>query len=215
MIYPHQLFQEISDDWIFNRDFPKEIPAHEWIARIHTTLEKFFNAYGDKTRVFPDIPPQLFIKGDVYIDKNVSLPPYGYIEGPTYIGDNCILRPGVYIRGDVIVGNNCILGNSCEFKNSLLLDHVQVPHFNYVGDSILGSHSHLGAGCILSNLRFDRKIVNMKTVSGEKYPTGLKKLGAILGDYAKAGCNSVLQPGTCLFPHAKVYPCESFSGTRI
>lgn len=214
MIYPHQLFQEISGDWIFNKDFPLEIPVHEWITRIPATLKNFFNNYRNKTHILSNIPPQLFIKGDVHIGENASLPPYGYIEGPTYIGNNCVLRPGIYIRGNVIIGNDCTLGNSCEFKNSLLLDHVQVPHFNYVGDSILGSHSHLGAGCILSNLRFDRQNINMRNISGEKYPTRLKKLGAILGDYAEAGCNSVLQPGTCLFPHTKVYPCESFSGTR-
>ncbi len=214
MIYPNQLFKNIPASWIFRDNFSLEIPVHEWLPKINTALTIFFSQYSPKQRIFSEIPPQVFIKGDVYIGKNVSLPPFGYIEGPTYIDDHCVLRPGVYIRGNVIVGSHCTLGNSCEFKNSLLLDHVQVPHFNYVGDSILGSYSHLGAGCILSNLRFDRQPVNMRTISGEKYNTGLKKLGAILGDYAEAGCNAVLQPGTCLFPNQKVYPCESFSGTR-
>ena len=178
-------------------------------------MNDFFKKTSKDARIFSEVPAQLYLKGDVYIGKNVSLPPYGYIEGPAYIGDNCVLRPSVYIRGNVIAWSDCVLGNSCEFKNALLLDHVQVPHFNYVGDSILGSHAHLGAGCILSNLRFDRQPVRMKDIDGQRFETGLKKLGGLLGDYAEAGCNAVLQPGACLFPNTKVFPCEAFGGTRI
>lgn len=214
MIYASQLFLEIENSWIFKNDFNLEFPVYEWLPGIAVALKKFFEKQPKDQCVFSEIPPQLYINGDVYIGKNVQLPPFGYIEGPAYIGEGCVLRPGVYIRGNVIAGTGCVLGNSCEFKNSLLLDHVQVPHFNYVGDSILGSHAHLGAGCILSNLRFDRQPVCMRDTAGIKFPTGLKKLGGILGDYAEAGCNSVLQPGACLLPHTKIFPCESFNGTR-
>ena len=214
MIYASQLFSEIEETWIFRKDFDLESPVYEWLPNIAIALRRFFSERNAEERNFSQVPPQLYIHGDVYIGKNVQLPPFGYIEGPAYIGDECILRPGVYIRGNVIAGRGCVLGNSCEFKNALLLNHVQAPHFNYVGDSILGAHAHLGAGCILSNLRFDRQPVCMRDINGVKFQTGLKKLGGILGDYAEAGCNSVLQPGACLLPHTKVFPCESFSGTR-
>ena len=214
MIYASQLFSEIEETWVFKKEFDLEKPVYEWLPGIAVALKTFFTEKNNEERLFSNIPQQLYINGDVYIGRNVQLPPFGYIEGPTYIGDDCVLRPGVYIRGNVIAGCGCVLGNSCEFKNALLLDHVQVPHFNYVGDSILGAHAHLGAGCILSNLRFDRQPVCMRDVNDIKFPTGLKKLGGILGDYAEAGCNAVFQPGACLLPHAKVFPCESFSGTR-
>lgn len=215
MIFAKQLFQELPHNWIFSEYFSLEAPVFEWVRNISFALSDFFKKTHHDSRIFSEIPPQLYLNGDIYMGKNVCLPPYGYIEGPAYIGDNCELRPGVYIRGNFIAGTNCVLGNSCEFKNALLLDHVQVPHFNYVGDSILGSHAHLGAGCILSNLRFDRKPVCMRDATGIKFETGLKKLGGLLGDYAEAGCNAVLQPGTCLFPKTKVFPCEAFGGTRI
>jgi NDP-sugar pyrophosphorylase family protein len=132
-------------------------------------------------------------------------------KGPAYIGANTELRPGVYIRGNVIVGENCVLGNSCEYKNCLLFNNVQTPHFNYIGDSILGSHSHLGAGAILSNFRLDGQNIKVKTGS-EVIPTNLRKFGAVLGDHAQVGCNAVLQPGTVLGRNAIVYPVQSFSG---
>ena len=215
MIFAKQLFRKLPDGWIFGKYFSLEFPVFEWVRNISAALIDFFEKTPKNSRIFSELPQQLYIKGDVYIGKNVSLPPYGYIEGPAYIGDNCILRPSVYIRGNVIAWRDCVMGNSCEFKNALLLDHVQVPHFNYVGDSLLGSHAHLGAGCILSNLRFDRQSVRMRDIDGQRFETGLKKLGGLLGDNAEAGCNSVLQPGACLFPNTNVFPCESFTGTRI
>ena len=215
MIHAAQLFKDLSFVECFGEAFLTDMPVHQWVENIASGLKFFFEKHSGEKFIFSEVPAQLYIQGDVYIGKNVSLPPFGYIEGPAYIGDNCILRPGVYIRANVIAGPHCVLGNSCEFKNALLLDHVQVPHFNYVGDSVLGSYAHLGAGCILSNLRFDRQPVKMQDEQGCKYSTGLKKLGGILGDYAEAGCNAVLQPGACLFPNAKVFPCEAFRGTRI
>ncbi len=210
-----QLFQNLPVHWSFKEVFSSEQPIHTWIPLIAKELRQFFAKCKPSQRIHSELPLHLFVTGDVYIGRNVSLPSFGTIEGPAYIDDDCILRPSVYIRGNVIVGRNCVLGNSCEFKNSLLLEHVQVPHFNYVGDSILGNGAHLGAGCILSNLRLDQKPVCMQTPTGELIQTGLRKLGAVLGDGAQAGCNSVLQPGSCLFPNAVVYPCESFKGTRL
>ena len=210
-----QLFQGLPVHWSFRDVFSLEQPIHTWIPLITEALRQFFAKCEPSQRIRSKLPPHLSVTGDVYIGRNVSLPPFGTIEGPACIDDECILRPSVYIRGNVIVGRGCVLGNSCEFKNSLLLEHVQVPHFNYVGDSILGNGAHLGAGCILSNLRLDQKPVHMQTPTGEKIQTGLRKLGAVLGDGARVGCNSVLQPGSCLFPNAVVYPCESFKGTRL
>lgn len=214
MIYASQLFQSLPANGLFGDHFSLEQLVHQWVSQIRPALIQFFEQCPKDQRIFSPIPSGITLIGDVFIGKNVVLPPWGYIEGPTYIADGCQLRPNVYIRGQVIVGEGCVLGNACEFKNALLLDYVQAPHFNYVGDSILGSHAHLGAGCILSNLRFDRQTVRMQTLSGEKWDTGFKKLGSIFGDHAEAGCNAVLQPGACLFPRAKVFPCEAFRGTR-
>jgi NDP-sugar pyrophosphorylase family protein len=121
------------------------------------------------------------------------------------------LRSGCYIRENVIVGNNCVLGNSCEFKNSIIFDNAEVPHFNYVGDSILGYKAHLGAGVILSNVRLDRGDVVVD--DGKKtHTTGLRKFGAVIGDYAEIGCNSVINPGSLIGTRSIVYPLSSFGG---
>ena len=214
-IRAEQLFRCLPNHWSFKEFFLLEQPVYLWIPLISEALRQFFSDCEPSQRIHSELPPKFTVTGDVYIGRNVSLPAFGVIEGSAYIDDECVLRPGVYIRGNVIVGRRCVLGNSCEFKNSLLLEHVQAPHFNYVGDSILGNGAHLGAGCILSNLRLDQQSIRMQTPMGNFIQTGLRKLGAVLGDYAQAGCNSVLQPGSCLFPNAVVYPCESFKGTRL
>jgi UDP-N-acetylglucosamine diphosphorylase / glucose-1-phosphate thymidylyltransferase / UDP-N-acetylgalactosamine diphosphorylase / glucosamine-1-phosphate N-acetyltransferase / galactosamine-1-phosphate N-acetyltransferase len=131
--------------------------------------------------------------------------------GPIWIGANTEIRPGAYLRGNVIVGEGGVLGNACEFKNCLLLDGVQVPHFSYVGDSILGNRAHLGAGAICSNLRLDQKPIVVHAAD-QAYETGMRKLGAILGDHAEVGCNAVLNPGTILGPRALVSPAIAVSG---
>lgn len=147
---------------------------------------------------------------DVWIHKSVKLYPNVYIEGPTIIGAETEVRPGAFIRGSVLVGRSCVVGNSTELKNCILFDHVQVPHYNYVGDSILGAYAHMGAGAICSNVKSDKTPV---TVRGETpLPTGLKKFGAILGDHVEVGCNSVLNPGTVLEPYASVYPLSRVRG---
>jgi NDP-sugar pyrophosphorylase family protein len=141
----------------------------------------------------------------------VKLPVFATIIGPAWIGARAEIRPGAFIRGNVIVGEDCVLGNACEFKNCLLMDNVQVPHFNYVGDSILGNGAHLGAGVICSNLRLDQQPVVIN-VDGKSFDTGLKKLGAIIGDQAEVGCNAVLNPGALLGKRALVSPAIAFSG---
>ena len=124
-----------------------------------------------------------------------------------------MLRPGVFIRGNVIAGAGGVLGNSCEFKNCLLLERVQVPHFSYVGDSVLGNGAHLGAGVICSNLRLDQNEVPVEMPDGSRKKSGLRKLGALVGDGAEIGCNAVLNPGTVLGRRALVMPAMAFRGT--
>lgn len=157
------------------------------------------------------VPPGVHIEGQVWIDPTVKLPAYATIIGPVWIGAKTEIRPGAFIRGNVITGEGCVLGNACEFKNCLLLDGVQAPHFNYVGDSVLGNGAHLGAGVILSNLRLDQKVVGVRLPTGV-FDTGLRKFGAILGDKAEVGCNAVLNPGSILGKRALVMPTTPFSG---
>jgi len=147
---------------------------------------------------------------DVWIHKSVKLFPNVNIYGPAVICADTEVRPGAFIRGSVLVGKGCVVGNSTELKNCILFDHVQVPHYNYVGDSVLGSYAHMGAGSICSNVKSDRTLV---VVRGEhNIETGLKKFGAILGDHVEIGCNSVLNPGTVLEPYASVYPLSRVRG---
>lgn len=152
-----------------------------------------------------------FIGKDVFIGKDTIIEEGAMIKGPAWIGEGCQLRKGCYIRENVIVGNKSVIGNSCELKNAFLFDEVQVPHFNYVGDSILGFRAHLGAGVILSNVRLDRQKIMIKTAEG-KIATGLKKFGAILGDRAEIGCNAVLSPGSLIGRDSIIYPTVSWHG---
>ena len=146
----------------------------------------------------------------VLVGENVKIYPTATIEAPAIIGSGSEIRPGAYIRGNVITGKNCVLGNSSEFKNCILLDGVQVPHYNYVGDSILGNYSHTGAGTICSNLKTDGKPV---VIHGETdYDTGFRKVGAILADGADVGAGCVLNPGTVIGKNTSVYPNTSVRG---
>ena len=149
---------------------------------------------------------------DVWIAKSAKIAPSATVCGPAIIGKDTELRTGAFIRGSVIVGCGCVVGNSCELKNAILFDSVQVPHFNYVGDSILGYKSHTGAGAITSNVKSDKTLVTVKTESGV-IETGLKKFGAMLGDFVEVGCNSVLNPGTVIGRNTNIYPLSSVRGT--
>ena len=186
--------------------FPATAGPWEWLKQIGKALEAA--EFGPSEL---KIPPGVHLEGRVWLHPSVKLPAHATIIGPAYIGARTEIRPGAYIRGNVIAGENCVLGNSSEFKNCLLLDGVQAPHFNYVGDSILGNGAHLAAGVICSNLRLDQGEVVVQLPAGP-VRTGLRKFGAVLGDKAEVGCNAVLNPGTLLGPRALVMPCMSFGG---
>ena len=156
------------------------------------------------------IPEFTELKPGVLIGKDVKIANTVTIEAPAIIGHGCELRPGAYIRGNVITGSNCVLGNSSEYKNCILLDKVQTPHYNYVGDSILGNRAHTGAGTVCSNLKSDGKNI---VVHGDKdYETGLRKIGGILADGADIACGCVINPGTVVGKNTSVYPLTALRG---
>ena len=151
-------------------------------------------------------------KGEnIWIAKSAKVAPTAYISGPVIIGEETEIRHCAFIRGNAIVGNHCVVGNSTELKNVILFNNVQVPHYNYVGDSILGYRSHMGAGSITSNVKSDKKLVIVKS-GAECMETGLKKFGAMIGDNVEVGCNSVLNPGTVIGKNSNIYPQSSVRG---
>ena len=147
----------------------------------------------------------------VWIAKSAKVYPTATILAPCIIGEETEVRPGAFIRGNAIVGNKCVVGNSTELKNVILFNNVQVPHYNYVGDSVLGYKSHMGAGAVTSNVKSDKTLVVVKN-KDEHIETGLKKFGAMLGDNVEVGCNSVLNPGTVIGRFSNVYPRSSVRG---
>ena len=154
------------------------------------------------------------VKGEnVWISKTANIAETAYIKGPAIICDNAEIRHCAFIRGNAIVGKNVVVGNSTELKNVILFDNVQVPHYNYVGDSILGYNAHMGAGSITSNVKSDKKLVIIKNnVTGEMIETNRKKVGAMLGDFVEIGCGSVLNPGTVIGKNTNIYPLSSVRG---
>ena len=151
-------------------------------------------------------------KGEnIWIAKNAKVMPTAYIQGPAIIGENAEIRHCAFIRGKAIIGNGAVVGNSTELQNVILFNKVQVPHYNYVGDSILGYKAHMGAGSITSNVKSDKKLIIIK--NGEnKIETGIKKIGAMLGDEVEVGCGSVLNPGTIVGKNTNIYPLSSVRG---
>lgn len=150
------------------------------------------------------------IRPGVWVGKDVSIAETATVEAPVILGHKTVVRPGAYLRGNVITGEGCVLGNSSEFKNCILLDGVQVPHYNYVGDSVLGNGAHMGAGAVCSNLKSDKKPV---VIHGEvDYQTGIRKIGGILADGADVGCGCVLNPGTIIGKGTSVYPLTALRG---
>lgn len=148
---------------------------------------------------------------DVWIAKDAEIYPSAFIKGPCVIGRKTEVRQCAFIRGGALIGDGCVVGNSTELKNAILFDGVQVPHFNYVGDSILGYKAHMGAGAITSNVKSDKTEVAVKDCGG-CLATGRRKLGAVLGDFVEVGCNSVLNPGTVIGRNTTVYPLSSVRG---
>ncbi len=158
----------------------------------------------DKER-FDEISPQ------VWVSKTAKVAPTAFIASPCIIDEGAEVRHCAFIRGGVIVGKNCVVGNSTEMKNAIIFDNVQIPHFNYVGDSVLGYKSHLGAGAVTSNVKSDKTLVTIKN-GDEKIETGMKKFGAMVGDFTEVGCNSVLCPGTVVGKNCTVYPLSRVRG---
>lgn len=151
------------------------------------------------------------VEPDVWVGENVTIAKTATLNGPAIIGAGTEIRPGAFLRGNVLCGEGCVLGNSSELKNCILLNHVQVPHYNYVGDSVLGNYAHMGAGSICSNLKSDGKAVVIHD-QDVHYETGLRKIGGLLGDHADIGCGSVLNPGTVIGRGSRVYPLTSVRG---
>lgn len=164
----------------------------------------------------PTLDPSRFerIGEDIWIAKSATVAESASLNGPLIIDDDAEIRHCAFIRGSAIIGKGTVVGNSTEIKNDIIFDCVQVPHYNYIGDSILGYRSHMGAGSITSNVKSDKTLVVVKDLhgSGEVIETGLKKFGAMLGDYVEVGCNSVLNPGTVIGPHTNVYPLSRVRG---
>jgi len=178
----------------------------EAIGRIKSYLEKHL-----KPAIRGRISPQAVIEGPVFIGEGTVVDPNVFIQGPAWIGRDCHVRQGAYVRGSVLAGDDCVMGNSCEFKNCLLFNEAQVPHFAYVGDSILGHHAHLGSGVTLSNVKITAGNVEV-TIDGRKVDTGLRKFGAVIGDRAEVGCHAVLNPGSVIGRRAIVYAGVSWRG---
>ena len=182
------LNESILKDFFLRYSFPYEMlpNIHDYILELGPMLDKY-----EYTQ----------IKDNVWIHKSVTMDDGVEIVGPAIILSNVQLRHNAYLRENVIIGPNSTIGNSCEIKNSIIIGNSQIPHFNYVGDSILGNHVHLGAGVIVSNLRLDKQNILVDGVD-----TKLRKIGAFIGDNVEIGCNSVLNPGTIIYPNAVIYP---------
>ena len=194
----YNLEQTIAKDIFEGVTYPWEVlpKIEEFIISLGKTLDK--NEYEEKGE-------------NIWIAKSAKVAPTAYIAGPAIIGKNAEIRHCAFIRGKAIVGEGAVVGNSTELKNVILFNKVQVPHYNYVGDSILGYKSHMGAGSITSNVKSDKKLVIVK--NGKKQiETGLKKFGAMLGDEVEVGCGSVLNPGTVVGKHTNIYPLSSVRG---
>ena len=195
----YDLKHTIAEEYLKGFNYPWEALAGigELIIRIGNTLSLDEYDY----------------KGDnIWVSKSAKIYPSAYIGGPCIIGHNTEVRHGAFIRGSALVGESCVVGNSTELKNVILFDGVQVPHYNYVGDSILGYKSHMGAGSITSNVKSDKTHVHIKDMSGDDIDTVRKKVGAALGDFVEIGCNSVLNPGTVIGRNTSVYPLSSVRG---
>ena len=194
----YNLDETIAKDIFAGKEYPWEVLPYigEYIKELGSTLST--DEY-DK------------VGEDIWIAKSAKVAKTAYINGPCIIGKNTEVRHCAFIRGNALVGEGCVVGNSTELKNVILFNNVQVPHYNYVGDSILGYKSHMGAGSITSNVKSDKTNVTIM-IGDDKIETGLKKMGAMLGNYVEVGCNSVLNPGTVIGQHTNVYPLSMVRG---
>jgi len=188
-----------------------EEPVWTAISRIAGYLEERLER-GGSIRREGTIDPRAVVGDRVHVGPGAVIEANAIVKGPAWIGSDTVVRSGAYLRENVIVGSGCVLGNSSEFKNCLLFNRCEVPHFNYVGDSILGFRVHLGAGVICSNVRLDRASVKVRDGEAGMIDTGLRKFGAIIGDRTEIGCNTVLSPGSILGRDCIVYPLTSWQG---
>lgn len=186
--FEHTIAAPLFEKSVYPWEILKEISA--FISEISDTLDK---------EIFKEISPGVFAA------KNAKIASSAYICAPAIIGEESEIRHCAYIRGNVIIGKRCVVGNSTEMKNSIIFDNVQIPHYNYVGDSVIGYKSHLGAGAITSNVKSDKSPVSI-LYNGKRIETGQKKLGAMIGDAVEVGCGSVLCPGTVIGKNTTVYP---------
>ena len=199
---------KISNLFDLNNTIAKELLERlEYPWEVFNTLEDFIMEIG------PKLPKDKFEqKGDnIWIARSAKVAPTASLNGPLIIDEDAEVRHCAFVRGNAIVGKGAVVGNSTELKCTLLFDKVQVPHYNYVGNSVLGFKSHMGAGSITSNLKSDKSLVTVN-VDGEKVETGMKKFGAILGDCVEVGCNSVMNPGTVIGKNTNVYPLSMVRG---
>ncbi len=191
--------------------FSAEEPVWSAISKIESYLDHLIDSTGEPL-IHGTVSPQATVGGRVYVAADAIIEPGATVLGPAWIGSETVVRSGAYIRANVIIGNRCVLGNSSEFKNCLLFDNCEVPHFNYVGDTILGYKAHLGAGVICSNVRLDRRTVQVRDGDGGLIDTGLQKFGALVGDRTEVGCNTVLSPGSILGRDCILYPVSHWQG---
>ena len=193
------LTHSLAGDYLKGFEYPWDA-----LAGIKELILKIGNDLGDD---YDEISPE------VWVHKSASIAPTASIGAPCIIGAETEIRHCAFIRGSALIGNGCVIGNSVEIKNAVIFDSVQVPHFNYVGDSVLGYKSHMGAGSVTSNVRSDKALVVIHDrVNGEDLETGRKKVGAMLGDFVEVGCNSVLNPGTVIGRNSIVYPTSCARG---
>ena len=196
----YDLTETIAAELFAEAEYPWEV-----LPRIHD----FILELGKR------LPEEIYEKRgeDIWVAKNAKVAPTACLNGPLIIDEEAEIRHCAFVRGNAIVGKGAVVGNSTELKNVVLFNKVQVPHYNYVGDSILGYKSHMGAGSITSNVKSDKTLVVVKDkTTGEEIETGLKKFGAMLGDFVEVGCNSVLNPGTVIGSHSNVYPLSMVRG---
>ena len=202
----------------------KELTVNSLLSLDKTVAAEIFDGVTYPWEVLPKIgdfiielgkrlDPEVFEKrGDnIWIARDAKVFDSAYIEGPVIIDSGAELRHCAFIRGKAVIGKNAVVGNSTEVKNSIIFDGVQVPHYNYVGDSVLGYKSHMGAGSITSNVKSDKTDIKIKN-HGDEIETGLRKMGAVLGDFVEVGCGSVLNPGTVIGAHTNIYPLSSVRG---
>ena len=190
--------------------------AGEYLAQFTYPWEALAGISDYIKELGPTLDPEKFEQRgeDIWIAKSATVAPSACLNGPLIIDEDAEIRHCAFIRGSAIIGKGSVVGNSTEIKNDIIFNSVQVPHYNYVGDSILGYKSHMGAGSITSNVKSDKTLVVVKDRydTGEALETGRKKFGAMLGDYVEVGCNSVLNPGTVICPHSNIYPTSCVRG---